>query len=171
ALLLIRPMADRALAKLQGGGEAETGRVLSLIMVLALLGGAATQALGMHAVFGAFVMGIAIGDSPRLREHTRQILHDFVTYVFTPVFFATMALRLDALRVFDLRLTAVVVAIACIAKVIGCAAGARMTGVAVREAAAIGFGMNSRGAMEILLAMLAREAGIINDRLFVSLVI
>lgn len=170
-LLVVRPVVDRILARMSSSGDAESGRVLSLIMVLALFGGAATEALGMHAVFGAFVMGIAIGDSSRLREHTRQILADFVSYVFTPVFFATMALRLDFVVAFDLRLAVIVLAIACVAKVIGCAAGARFTGVALREAAAIGFGMNSRGAMEILLAMLAREAGIINDQLFVALVL
>jgi Kef-type K+ transport system membrane component KefB len=170
-LLVVRPVVDRILARMSSSSDAESGRVLSLIMVLALFGGAATEALGMHAVFGAFVMGIAIGDSSRLREHTRQILADFVSYVFTPVFFATMALRLDFVAAFDLRLVVIVVAIACVAKVVGCAAGARLTGVALREAAAIGFGMNSRGAMEILLAMLAREAGIINDQLFVALVL
>jgi Kef-type K+ transport system membrane component KefB/mannitol/fructose-specific phosphotransferase system IIA component (Ntr-type) len=170
-LLVVRPVVDRILARMSSSEDTDSGRVLSLIMVLALFGGAATEALGMHAVFGAFVMGIAIGDSSRLREHTRQILADFVAYVFTPVFFATMALRLDFVVAFDLRLVVIVLVIACVAKVVGCAAGARLTGVAIREAAAIGFGMNSRGAMEILLAILAREAGIINDQLFVALVI
>ena len=169
ALLVIRPVADRFLAR--HSGEGERGRVLSLIMVLALLGGAATEALGIHAVFGSFVIGIAVGDSSRLREHTRQVLHDFVTYVFTPVFFASMALRFDFIKALDLRLIGLVLTIACIAKIAGCAAGALLGGVAPREAAAIGFGMNSRGAMEILLAVLARDAGIINDRLFVALVI
>jgi Kef-type K+ transport system membrane component KefB len=170
-LLVIRPVVDRLMSRMGSSEDADSGRVLSLIMVLALFGGAATEALGMHAVFGAFVMGVAIGDSSRLREHTRQTLADFVTFVFTPVFFATMALRLDFAAAFDLRLVVIVLAIACIAKVIGCAAGARLTGVALREAAAIGFGMNSRGAMEILLATIAREAGIIHDQLFVALVI
>ncbi|MEO5728777.1 MAG: cation:proton antiporter [Byssovorax sp.] len=170
-LLVVRPIADRLLARIQKPGDAGNGSVLSLIMILALLGGAATQALGVHAVFGAFVMGIAIGDSRRLREHTRQMLHEFVTSVFTPVFFGSMALRLDFARAFDLRLVVIIVTVACIAKVVGCAVGARVTGVAWREATAIGFGMNSRGAMEILLAMLAMEAGIINEKLFVALVI
>jgi Kef-type K+ transport system membrane component KefB/mannitol/fructose-specific phosphotransferase system IIA component (Ntr-type) len=170
-LLIVRPIADRLLARFQTSGEAANGSVLSLIMILALLGGAATQALGVHAVFGAFVMGIAIGDSRRLREHTRQTLHEFVTSVFTPVFFGSMALRLDFAAAFDLRLVLTIVAVACVAKVVGCAVGARMTGIAWREATAIGFGMNSRGAMEILLAMLAMEAGIINEKVFVALVI
>lgn len=170
-LAVVRPLVDRFLARLEQPQEASTGRVLSLIMVLALLGAAATESLGMHAVFGAFVMGIAVGDSPRLREHTRHILHEFVTSVFTPAFFATMALRIDFVSAFDARLTVAVIAIACLAKIAACAAGARLGGVGWREAAAIGFGMNSRGAMEILLATLALQAGIINQRLFVALVL
>jgi Kef-type K+ transport system membrane component KefB len=170
-LLVVRPVADRLLARIQTPGDAANGSVLSLIMILALLGGAATQALGVHAVFGAFVIGIAIGDSRRLREHTRQTLHEFVTSVFTPVFFGSMALRLDFAAAFDLRLVAIIFTVACVAKIGGCAVGAHLTGVAWREAAAFGFGMNSRGAMEILLAMLAMEAGIINEKLFVALVI
>lgn len=169
-LLVVRPVADRILARMTSTDDAQSGRVLSVIMVLALLGASATQALGMHPVFGGFVMGVAIGDSPRLREHPRQILHDFVSYVFTPVFFATMALRYDFAAAFDPRLVLVVIAIACLTKVAGCAVGARLGGVAWREALAIGFGMNSRGAMEILLAVIALEAGIINEKLFVALV-
>jgi Kef-type K+ transport system membrane component KefB/mannitol/fructose-specific phosphotransferase system IIA component (Ntr-type) len=169
-LLVIRPVADRLLGRLQTPGDAANGSVLSLIMILALLGGAATQALGVHAVFGAFIMGIAIGDSRRLREHTRQTLHEFVTSVFTPVFFGSMALRLDFVKAFDLRLVVIIFVVASVAKIGGSAIGARMTGVAWREATAIGFGLNSRGAMEILLASLAMEAGIINEKLFVALV-
>ena len=70
ALVVVRPVADRLLARIQAPDDAASGRVLSVIMVLALLGAAATQALGMHPVFGGFVMGIAIGDSqPPARAH------------------------------------------------------------------------------------------------------
>ncbi|AKT37112.1 cation:proton antiporter [Chondromyces crocatus] len=170
-LAVVRPLADRMLAWMDPRHDAHTGRVLSMIMVLALLGAAGSEALGMHAVFGGFVMGIAVGDSPRLREHTRQVLRDFVTSVFTPVFFAMMALRVDFIANFDVGLTAVVLLIACIAKVAGCALGARLGRVGWREALAIGFGMNSRGAMEILLAVMALQAGIINQQVFVALVV
>lgn len=172
-LLVVRPLADLVLAKMQPDPATEPpmGRVLSLIMVLALLGAAATQALGMHAVFGGFVMGLAVGDSKRLRQHTRHVLQEFVTHVFTPVFFATMALRIDFAEAFDLRLIGIVLAISCVAKVAGCAVGSRVSGAGWREALAIGFGMNSRGAMEILLASLALEAKIIRPSVFVSLVV
>jgi Kef-type K+ transport system membrane component KefB/mannitol/fructose-specific phosphotransferase system IIA component (Ntr-type) len=172
-LLIVRPIVDRWLRAMQPSPTepAATPRVLSMVMVLAMLGAAATEALGIHAVFGGFVMGLAIGDSPRLREHTRHVLQDFVTSIFTPVFFATMALRYDFVASFDPVLVALVLGIACVAKVLGCAAGARLGGAGKREAFAIGFGMNSRGAMEILLAVIALEAKIINEKIFVALVV
>jgi len=172
-LAVVRPIVDRWLRAMQPSASepAPTTRVLSMVMVLALLGASATEALGIHPVFGGFVMGLSIGDSPRLREHTRHVLQDFVTSIFTPVFFATMALRYDFVASFDVVLVALVLGIACIAKVLGCALGARLGGVGKREALAIGFGMNSRGAMEILLAAIALEAKIINEKIFVALVV
>lgn len=172
-LVVLRPVVDRWLRAMEPspGEAAPTTRVLSMVMVLALLGAAATEALGIHAVFGGFVVGLAIGDSARLREHTRHVLEDFVTSVFTPVFFATMALHYDFVRSFDPLLTLVVVVIACAAKVFGSALGAKLGGAGKREAFAIGFGMNSRGAMEILLAVIALEAKIINEQMFVALVV
>lgn len=169
-LLVVRPLVDRMLGWIDRDRAAGSGAVLSMVMVLALLGATVTQALGMHAVFGGFVMGVAIGDSKRLREHTRNVLYEFVTNVFTPVFFATMVLRIDVVASFDARLIAIVLGLASVAKVAGSALGARLGGVAWRESLALGFGLNSRGAMEILLAVLAAEAGIINTRLFVALV-
>src|SRR5262249_39585148 len=73
-LAIVRPLADRFLARSQAGdSELESGRVLSFVLILALIGAAITEALGMHAVFGGFIMGLAIGDSKRLREHTRVV--------------------------------------------------------------------------------------------------
>lgn len=172
-LVVLRPVVDRWLRAMEPspGEPAPTPRVLSMVMVLALLGAAATEALGIHAVFGGFVVGLAIGDSPRLREHTRHVLQDFVTSIFTPIFFATMALKYDFARAFDPALVLIVCAVACVAKITGSALGARLGGVGAREAWAIGFGMNSRGAMEILLAVIALEAKIINEQMFVALVV
>jgi Kef-type K+ transport system membrane component KefB len=170
-LVVVRPLFDALLARVTTPQSASSGQLLSIVMVLAMLGAAATEALGMHAVFGGFVMGLAAGDSSRLREHTRVMLREFVTSVFTPVFFATMALEVDFARSFDPWLVLLVLFIACVAKVSSGALGARVGGLRWREALAIGFGMNSRGAMEILLALIALESGIVTERLFVALVI
>lgn len=170
ALVALRPVIDRWLRPGAGGEPVPTARALSMIMILALLGASATEGLGIHAVFGGFVVGIAIGRSPQLPEQTRDTLKDCVTTLFTPVFFAMMALRYDFVDSFDPGLVVVVILVATIAKVGGCTLGAWLGGIRGRSAWAIGFGLNSRGAMEILLASIALEASIINEQIFVALV-
>ncbi|HVH46638.1 MAG TPA: cation:proton antiporter [Labilithrix sp.] len=165
-----RRLVDRFLAAIEQQGESAAGRVLSIVAVLAMLGASVTQAIGIHAVLGGFIVGVAIGDSPRLRERTRQTIHQFVTNVFAPVFFASVALRVDFLAAFDPALCAAVFIVATAAKLVGCAGGARISGLPWRESLAVGFGLNARGAMEIILALLAREAKLIDDRVFVALV-
>ena len=160
---------DRLLGRFSD--ESHGGRVLSLVILFALIGASITQALGIHAVLGGFVVGVAIGDSPSLRERTRATIHDFVTNVFAPVFFASLGLRVDFVRAFDLRLCALVFVVATVAKVVGCSVGARAGGMRWRESVAVGFGLNARGAMEIILALLALEAGLLKEQLFVALVV
>ncbi len=170
ALVIGRRLIDRVLAKIETQRDLAPGRILSLLIVLAILGASATQAIGVHAVLGGFIVGVAVGDSPRLRERTQQTVKQFVTNVFAPVFFASVALRVDFVANLDVVLCLVVFAIASVAKVVGCTIGARISSMSWRESLAVGFGLNARGAMEIILALLARDAGLVNDRVFVALV-
>ncbi len=170
SLVAGRRLIDRVLARIELQADLAPGRILSLVIVLAILGASATQAIGIHAVLGGFIVGVTVGDSPRLRERTRQTIQQFVTNVFAPVFFASVALRVDFVAHFDAVLCLVVFAIASVAKVVGCSVGARISGMGWRESLAIGFGLNARGAMEIILALLARDAGLVDNRVFVALV-
>jgi mannitol/fructose-specific phosphotransferase system IIA component (Ntr-type) len=145
--------------------------VLSLIVLLALFGASFTQWIGIHAVFGGFVVGVVFGDAPQLKERTRVIVHEFVTNIFAPVFFASLGLRADSVSSFDLRLCVLVFVVASAAKIIGCTLGSRAGGMRWRPSAAVGFGLNARGAMEIILAMLALEAGLLREQVFVALVV
>lgn len=169
-ILFGRRIVDHVLARIELRPTLAPGRVLSLVVVLALLGASLTQAIGLHAVFGGFVIGVTVGDSPRLRERTRQTIMQFVTNIFAPVFFASVALRVDFLANFDLGLCLIFFAVATFAKVAGAGIGARLSGLPWREALAVGFGLNARGAMEIILALLGREAGLVSDRVFVAIV-
>jgi Kef-type K+ transport system membrane component KefB/mannitol/fructose-specific phosphotransferase system IIA component (Ntr-type) len=166
----LRPLFDRTLDRLGRDRHTAPRRALSLLVLLALFGASTTQAIGIHAVFGGFVVGVAAGDSSKLTERTRAVIHEFVTSIFAPVFFASLGLKVDFVRAFDLRLCLFVFSVACLAKVLGCTLGARLGGLRLRSAAAVGFGLNARGAMEIILATLALEAGLIRDQFFVALV-
>lgn len=147
------------------------GGVLGLALTLTLLSAAFTEWLGVHAVFGAFLVGIALGDSQHLEQRTRRTIEQFVSFVFVPLFFAGIGLHVDFVQGFDLGLCLVVLAIATVGKLVGSVVGGRLGGFSLRESTAIGFGMNARGAMEIILGLLALEAGVIGERLFVALVI
>ena len=147
------------------------GGILGFVFVLALLCAALTEWIGIHAIFGAFLAGIAIGDSKHLVARTRETIEQIVTYIFAPIFFAGVALRVDFWADFDIVIVLIVLVIAIIGKVIGCYVGAKLAGMNKRESWAIGFGMSARGAMEIILGQIALSFGLIEKDLFVAIVI
>lgn len=165
-----RFLVHRALPRIQAHSS-WPGGVLGFVLVSALLCAAFTEWIGIHAIFGAFIAGVVIGDSSHLRERTRDTIHQFITNIFAPVFFASIGLHLSFTENFDPLLVVLVLVIAVAVKVGGCSLGARWAGMTQRESLAIGFGMSARGAMEIVLGKLARQAGLITDELFVALVI
>lgn len=147
------------------------GGLLSLSLALCFLGAAFTEFIGIHAVFGAFMVGIALGDSEHMSERAKEIVHQFINNIFAPLFFVAIGLRVNFITNFNPWITLVILVIAFAGKIIGSGLGARLGGFTWRESVAAGFGMNARGAMEIILGIVALENGIINETLFVSLVI
>jgi Kef-type K+ transport system membrane component KefB len=147
------------------------GGVLSISLALCFLGAAFTEYIGLHAIFGAFIIGVAFGDSVHFSERAKEIVHQFINNIFAPLFFVSIGLRVNFITNFDLALTSVIVAIAFAGKIIGSGWGTRLGGFTWRESIAASFGMNARGAMEIILGLVALENGLINERVFVSLVI
>lgn len=147
------------------------GGVLAFALCVALVCSAFTEWIGVHAIFGAFLAGVAIGDSSHLREHTRTIINDFVSFIFAPVFFATIGLRVNFVAEFDFVLVMLVLVIACVGKIGSCGIAARWMGLPASEAWAIGFGMNARGAIEIIFGLLALQYALIDERMFVALIV
>ena len=147
------------------------GGVLSISLALCFLAGAFTEYIGIHAIFGAFIMGVALGDSEHFSERAKEIVHQFINNIFAPLFFVSIGLRVNFIANFDALLTLVVLAIAFTGKIVGSGLGARLGGFSWKESLAAGFGMNARGAMEIILGLIALENNLINEKVFVSLVI
>jgi Kef-type K+ transport system membrane component KefB len=147
------------------------GGVLSISLGICLLSAAFTEAIHIHAILGAFIAGIAFGDSVHLREQAREIIHQFVTNFFAPLFFVSIGLKVNFIENFDGRIVAIVLVLAYVGKVLGAFIGARLGGMSKNHSLAVGFGMNARGAMEIILGTLALNAGLISKPIFVALVI
>lgn len=147
------------------------GGVLSISLGVCFLSAAFTEIAGIHAILGAFIAGIAVGDSVHLREEAREIIHQFVTNIFAPLFFVSIGLKVNFHTHFDWSLVLGILGLSYLGKILGAFIGSRIGGFPNREALAIGFGLNARGAMEIILGTLALNAGLINEKLFVALVI
>ncbi len=147
------------------------GGVLSGALGFCLLCAAFTESIHIHAILGAFIAGIAIGDSVHLHERAREIIHQFVTNFFAPLFFVSIGLKVNFIENFDLLIVSIVMVFAYVGKVSGAYLGATLGGMTRRHALAVGFGMNARGAMEIILGTLAFNAGLISKPVFVALVI
>ncbi|MEL7089178.1 MAG: cation:proton antiporter, partial [Planctomycetota bacterium] len=147
------------------------GGVLGFVFVVALLCAALTEHLGIHSIFGAFIAGVAIGDSHHLRERTRDTIHQFVTNIFAPIFFASIGLRINFVEAFDFTAVGVVLVVAMVGKIGGCYFGAKLAGLSKRESWGVGFGMAAQGAVGIILGQLAFQAGLITSELLVAIVI
>ena len=169
-LTVVRWALNRSLPWIQAH-TSWPGGVLGFALSLALIAAAYTEWIGIHAIFGSFLAGVALGDSKHLREKTRATIDQFVSFIFAPLFFASIGLKVNFIANFDLVLVVVVLVIATLGKVLGCGLAGRLSGLDRREAWALGFGMNARGAMEIILGLLALKYGVIGERLFVALVV
>ncbi len=169
-LTLGRWLIDKILPVLQAH-TTWPGGVLGFIFTLTMAGAAFTEYAGIHAVFGAFVVGIAVGESGHLRKRTSEHIHQIVNNVFAPFFFASIGLRTNFVSNFHLGLTLTVIGVACVGKLLGAGWGARLGGMDRTSSLAVGLAMNARGAMEIILGILALQAGLIRENMFVAMVV
>jgi Kef-type K+ transport system membrane component KefB len=169
-LLFVRRLTNKAIPWIQ---EKLTfpGGILNFILILGFIGAAFTEFIGIHAILGAFILGIAIGDSAHLKEGTREVIQQFITNIFAPLFFVSIGLRVNFIDNFELPIVLVLLVIAFVGKVTGCSLGARLGGLKKNDALAVGFGMSSSGAMGIIIGLLALQYGLIQGNVFVGLVI
>ena len=153
------------------GKSGKRSNVFTVAVCLCFIGAAVTEALGVRAVFGAFLVGVAISDSEYFTEAHKQVLHQFTINVLAPLFFASVGLRLNFISNFNLEIVVLILVIAFLAKLIGARIGSSLSGMTRNESIAVAFGMNARGSQEIVLGLIALQAKIISGPVFEGLVV
>jgi Kef-type K+ transport system membrane component KefB/nucleotide-binding universal stress UspA family protein len=162
---------------LRGAFRIATDRFLSkdtdlvLIIVFTLLCAAATDALGVHAVFGAFVAGCVIRQVPRLRAESLHQLEAVTFPIFAPLFFGMVGLRVDLWKLGDPTMLAIVLGVAVASKLIGCTVGALLGGLRFWESLSIAVAMNARGAMGLVVATIGLSLGILTQSMYSMIVV
>jgi Kef-type K+ transport system membrane component KefB len=171
-LTLGRKVLARLGAVVEKQGSLSPG-VLGLTLMLFMLAVWVTDSIGVHAVFGGFLLGISIPRGAFARGLQKQ-LEPFAVVFLLPMFFTFSGLntRLDMVNSPLLFLIALaVIAAACLGKGGACWAAARWHGEDNRTALAVGSLMNSRGLMELIIINIGLERGIIEPALFAILVL
>jgi Kef-type K+ transport system membrane component KefB len=146
---------------------------LAMMFLLVVGGAAITQAIGVHLVLGALVISILIGRTRRGPDSATDGVTNVATAFFAPVFFAYTGLKVDvtALGSDALVFGGVAVVLACGSKIVGGALGAAAGGLPRWEALAVGFGLNARGAMELVIAAIGLSVGILDEATYAIVVL
>lgn len=143
------------------------------VTAVVILGAASiTESLGIHAFLGAFLVGAALGGQGNEHQEAHDVITRFAMSFFAPIYFISMGMTTNYITNFDWRLVLVILVVALASKLFGVLLGARIAGMPIdRYAWAIAFGLNARGATGIILAGVGRTAGVIDDRIFVAIVV
>ena len=147
--------------------------VLAALMIGMFACAAATEWLGLHAVFGAFLFGACLPRDDRLLKYLVERVEYLAIVVLMPIFFALAGLNTtgDAFVGAGLGAMALILAAAVIGKIVGGAAGARLVGYGWRDSLAVGSLMNARALMELIVMKVGLDAGVIGPELFTMLLV
>ena len=142
----------------------------SAMIIIALVCGVITQFIGLHAVFGAFVAGLMIRSSTRVREEDLDELKAIGLGVMAPIFFAYSGLKADPAALSHPAVPLIVLGIACAGKLIGCGLGGLLAKLKPKEALSVAIGMNARGGMEIIVALIGLSLGILSQEMYTIII-
>jgi Kef-type K+ transport system membrane component KefB len=170
---LVRPMLKCAVRRSNPHGGKMSANLLGGLICVAFLGAMATYQIGIFAIFGGFMMGVILYDEPQLVEAWRARVGDFVTVFFLPIFFTYTGLRtsIGSLGMGDWGWCLAVVAAANISKFAAAYWAARRSHFNHAESAMIGYMMNTRALMELIVINVGLDLGVISPTVFTMLVI
>lgn len=138
---------------------------VSLILALAFAAAALTQVLGLHALLGAFVVGVLLSQAPRKGEALEEGLQSLTLGLFGPIFFALAGMRVDILKLTSLSSIGIVLLLLVVATVVKVGLGtigARLGGQSGWEAALVGVGLNLKGGTDVVVAVVGTELGLLS---------
>lgn len=172
-LIVARPLIARAV-RVQELRKSVSQTAFAVVVVGLLLSTLATEATGIHAIFGAFLLGALIPHDSRLAHDLGRKLGDVVVVLLLPAFFAFTGMRTQIGLVHGTTqwlLFGVILATASIGKFGGSYVAARITGFSSTDAASLGILMNTRGLMELIVLNLGLDLHILSPTLFAMLVL
>ena len=171
---VVRPFVGRVCRWIDESAKPLPSAAIPIAFVAVLLSALATEAIGVHAVFGAFLLGAVIPHDSRLAREFTHKLKDVVAVLLLPAFFALTGLRTEIGLVSgwdSWLICAAIIVAATLGKFGGTFLAARMAGKDARSAAALGAMMNTRGLMGLIVLDIGLNMGVISPKLFAMMVV
>lgn len=171
--VVVRPF----LRRLQGlydrqGHVSQT--LVAIVIFLVLMSAYTTEAIGIHALFGAFLMGAMMPKGTKFVRAMNEKLEDYTVVFMLPIFFAYTGLRTQIGLIDNSELwlmTLLIIGVACLGKFGGSALAGRACGLSWSEASTVGILMNTRGLMELVILNIGLQEGVITPAVFAMMVI
>lgn len=170
-VVIVRPLAARVTSR---SDESPTLEAVTLTFVCVLMAALTTEAIGVHAIFGAFLFGAVIPHDSAIARTMKGSLEHVVTILLLPAFFAFTGMRTQVGLLssgYEWTLCAAIIAVAVAGKFGGTLVAARTTGLTWRYAASLGVLMNTRGLMELVVLNVGLDLGVISPTLFTMMVL
>ena len=170
--IVVRPVVARLI---RSAGARETSRgVIALTIAAMLVSALITESIGVHAIFGAFLLGAVIPHDSRLAHALVGSLETLVTLLLLPAFFAFAGMRTEIGLLTGAGpwiACGLIILVATVGKAAGTFVAARLTGMSSREAAGLGALMNTRGLMQLIVLNVGLDLGVISPTLFTMMVL
>ena len=172
--LVVRPLLTAWCWRIDNRVGPLSSSVLAVGCIGALVCALITKTIGIHAIFGAFLLGAVLPSDSQVAKFLKSHLRDAVTVLLLPAYFAYTGMRTQVGLVSGTQqwiVLAVILAVATIGKFGGTVVAARWAGIQWRDSAALGVLMNTRGLMELIVLNIGLDLGVISPELFAMMVL
>jgi len=172
-LFLVKPFLKKV-GDLYSTRENLSKPVVAIFLLTLIISSYLTEIIGIHALFGAFMMGAIMPDIAKIRNIFIEKVEDVAVILLLPLFFVFTGLRTEIGLINDAylwKITGVIILVAVAGKFIGSAVAARFVGQNWRDSLTIGALMNTRGLMELVVLNIGYELGVLSPKIFTMMVI
>jgi Kef-type K+ transport system membrane component KefB len=170
---VVRPFLRRV-GDLHSSKESLSKSIVGLFFIVIILSSYATEVIGIHALFGAFMAGAIMPDNAKFRNAFTEKVEDIALVLLLPLFFVYTGLRTEIGLINDVylwKVTGLIILVAISGKFLGSALAAKFVGQNWRDSLTIGVLMNTRGLMELVVLNIGYDLGVLNPQIFTMMVI
>lgn len=170
---VIRPFLKRV-GDLHTSRENLSKPIVGIFFLILIISSYATEVIGIHALFGAFMAGAIMPENVKFRTIFIEKVEDVALVLLLPLFFVFTGLRTQIGLLNDIylwKITGLIILVAVVGKFVGSAVAARFVGQSWKDSLAIGALMNTRGLMELIVLNIGYDLGVLNPEVFAMMVI